>query len=285
MHRDPADPSPILSATRGAADVAASPVRPACAGPRVHLVGAGPGAADLLTVRAARLLAQADIVLHDALVPAEILALAGHARIVAVGKRSGRPSSAQSFINKQLIDAARRYAVVVRLKGGDPMLFGRAQEEIDALVREGIAVEIVPGISAAFGAAASVQQSLTQRGVARSVMLLTPAVGKGETGHDWATPAVAADTAVLYMAGRQAGAIAAGLMAAGVAGSRAAVIVENATLGARERILVTCVSQLEAQAARLGDGPALILLGDVFANLQQRADIAAHLGLATHRVA
>ena len=251
-------------------------------GPRVYLVGAGPGAADLLTVRAARLIAQADIVLHDALVPAEILALAERARVVPVGKRSGRPSSAQSFINKQLIDAARRHTVVVRLKGGDPMLFGRAQEEIDALVHAGIAVEIVPGISAAFGAAASVQQSLTQRGVSRSVMLLTPAVGKGETGHDWATPAVAADTAVLYMAGRQTGAIAAGLLVAGVPATRPAVIVENATLGTRERVFVTTVAQLEAEAARLGDGPALILLGDVFSSLQQRADIAEHLGLGSH---
>ena len=96
----------------------------------VYLVGAGPGAADLLTVRAGRLLAQADIVFHDALISDEVLSLAPGARKVAVGKRSGRFSTAQSFINKQLVDAARRYRTVVRLKGGDPMLFGRAHEEI-----------------------------------------------------------------------------------------------------------------------------------------------------------
>src|SRR5262245_19174424 len=99
----------------------------------VYLVGAGPGAADLLTMRAARLLERADIVFHDALVPADTLALARNAVLVAVGKRCGRLSTAQRFINKQLIDAAARYRTVVRLKGGDPMLFGRAQEEIDAL--------------------------------------------------------------------------------------------------------------------------------------------------------
>src|SRR5689334_7138822 len=96
----------------------------------VYLVGAGPGAADLLTLRAARLLADADIVFHDALVPAAILALAARAQKVAVGKRCGKHSTAQRFINKQLADAARKHRKVVRLKGGDPMLFGRAQEEI-----------------------------------------------------------------------------------------------------------------------------------------------------------
>src|SRR5213075_2225031 len=108
----------------------------------VHLVGAGPGAADLLTLRAARLLGEADIVFHDALVSKGILALASKARLVPVGKRSGRLSTAQHFINKQLLDAAKRYATVVRLKGGDPMLFGRAHEEIAFLKKNSINVEI-----------------------------------------------------------------------------------------------------------------------------------------------
>src|SRR6185503_16223644 len=108
-----------------------------------------PGAPDLLTVRAVRLLGEADIVFHDALVPQEILALAPQARKVAVGKRCGRHSTAQRFINKRLADAARQHKVVVRLKGGDPMLFGRAQEEIHYLASRGIRVEVVPGITAA----------------------------------------------------------------------------------------------------------------------------------------
>src|SRR4051812_10576839 len=115
----------------------------------VYLVGAGPGAADLLTVRAARLLGEADVVFYDALVPEEILALIKTGNKTAVGKRSGRLSTAQNFINKQLFDAAKRCQTVVRLKGGDPMLFGRAHEEISYLVRKGVQVKVVPGVTAA----------------------------------------------------------------------------------------------------------------------------------------
>src|SRR5512134_3395996 len=109
----------------------------------VYLVGAGPGAPDLLTLRAARVLAEADIVFYDALVHPDTLALAARAEKIAVGKRCGRHSTAQRFINKRLADAARRYRVVVRLKGGDPMLFGRAQEEINFLNESSIKVEVV----------------------------------------------------------------------------------------------------------------------------------------------
>ncbi|QWD64393.1 uroporphyrinogen-III C-methyltransferase [Polynucleobacter sp. MWH-UH2A] len=140
---------------------------------KVYLVGAGPGAADLITVRGAKLLAKADIVLHDALVEPETLNLCPQAEKVAVGKRCGKLSSAQAFINKRLIDAAQKYQVVVRLKGGDPMLFGRADEEIQALRDAGIEVEVVPGITAALAGAASLQQSLTLRGISRSVAFVT----------------------------------------------------------------------------------------------------------------
>src|SRR3954468_21559646 len=132
---------------------------------KVYLVGAGPGAADLITVRGAQLLARADIVFHDALVQAELLTLAKTAKLVAVGKRCSRISTDQRFINRNLIEAAAKYDVVVRLKGGDPMLFGRAQEEIEALESAGVAYEIVPGITAALGASAQLGVSLTQRGV------------------------------------------------------------------------------------------------------------------------
>src|SRR5437868_7638790 len=112
----------------------------------VYLVGAGPGAPDLLTLRAARLLERADIVFHDALVHADTVGLAQRAQKVAVGKRCGNHSTAQKFINKRLIDAAAKYATVVRLKGGDPLLFGRAQAEIAALQAAGVRYEVVPGI-------------------------------------------------------------------------------------------------------------------------------------------
>lgn len=229
----------------------------------VHLVGAGPGAPDLLTLRAARLLAEADIVFHDALVHPEVLALAARARKVAVGKRCGRLSTAQRFINRQLVEAASRHRTVVRLKGGDPMLFGRAQEEIDELEAAGVRVEVVPGVSAAFGAAADLSRSLTLRGASRSVAFVTPAVGPGEAAHDWARPAAAADTVALYMAGRRAAEIAEGLIAQGLPADRPAVLVENATLPER-RVRATRLSGLAQAAAGLGDGPALLLVGEVY---------------------
>jgi uroporphyrin-III C-methyltransferase len=123
---------------------------------KVYLIGAGPGAADLITVRGARLLATADVVLHDALVEPAMLDYAPQgAKFIAVGKRCGQRSTAQHFINKQLVDAAREHAVVVRLKGGDPMLFGRADEEMRALEAAGIEFEVVPGITAALASAAT----------------------------------------------------------------------------------------------------------------------------------
>jgi uroporphyrin-III C-methyltransferase len=240
----------------------------------VYLVGAGPGAADLLTLRAARLLARADIVLHDALVQPEVLAMAPQARLVPVGKRCGRLSTAQHFINKQLVDAAQHHACVVRLKGGDPMLFGRAQEEIGALVAAGVPVEIVPGVSAAFAASAALGQSLSLRGVSRSVVFLTPAVGQGETAHVWARAAAAADTVVLYMAGRQASDISVGLIAAGIPAARPVVLVESASLSS-QRIQPTTVGGLPQAATQIGDGPCLILVGDVYAGL---VELAADLG-------
>jgi len=231
---------------------------------RVWLVGAGPGAPDLLTLRAARVLAEADIVFFDALVHPDVVALATRAIKVPVGKRGGRLSTAQRFINKRLVDAARVHRRVVRLKGGDPMLFGRAQEELDALAAAGVAAEVVPGVSAAFAASADVGRSLTQRGTSRSVAFVTPSIGEGERQHDWARPAAAADTVALYMAGRRAGEIARGLIAAGVPADRPAVLVEAASLPG-ERVLPTRVRDLEAAARALGDGPAMLLVGDVYA--------------------
>ena len=241
---------------------------------KVWLIGAGAGAPDLLTLRAARLLAEADVVFHDALVHPHTLALAARAQHVPVGKRCDRPSTAQRFINERLVEAARRYPVVIRLKGGDPMLFGRAQEEIEALQAAGIEFEVVPGISAAFAASADLAQSLTVRGLSRSVVLLTPRVGEGQAGHDWARPAAAADTVVLYMAGRQAVSIAAGLIAAGLARSRPVVLVESASLASR-RIVAGRLGRLVQMTQQIGDGPLLMLIGEVYEDLAASADAAA----------
>lgn len=246
---------------------------------KVYLVGAGPGAADLLTLRAARLLAQADIVLHDALVHPETLALAGSAQKVAVGKRSGRPSSAQRFINKRLVDAARRHATVVRLKGGDPMLFGRAQEEIEALEAAGIEYEIVPGVTAALSAAADLRVSLTQRGVARSVTFVTPRIGEGETASGWAKAVAAADTAALYMGAGDAACVRDALIEAGVPRETPVALIENAS-SANSLALGGTLASLESLAARRGAGPVLIVLGQVVA----RSAVSVPLARAQIRV-
>jgi uroporphyrin-III C-methyltransferase len=229
----------------------------------VYLVGAGPGAPDLLTLRAARLLAAADIVFHDALVHPETIALAARAEKIAVGKRCGRHSTAQRFINKRLVDAARRHAVVVRLKGGDPMLFGRAQEEIAALEAAGIAFEVVPGITAALAAAAELKTSLTQRGIARSVTFATPRVGTTEAASDWAAGLAAADAGAIYMGVGEARAIAATLLAAGKPASLPVAVVENASLPSA-RIRYTTLAGLPRLADDAVAGPALILLGPQF---------------------
>ena len=175
---------------------------------KVYLVGAGPGAADLITVRGAKLLAKADIVFHDALVEPEMLDLCPQAIKVPVGKRCGKLSSAQHFINKRLVDAAKQYKTIVRLKGGDPMLFGRADEEIQALSKAGIEVEVVPGITAALAGAASIGQSLTLRGVSRSVAFITlaQATENGNKGQPISNPS--ADTLVYYMGRKDASKIA-----------------------------------------------------------------------------
>ncbi len=230
----------------------------------VYLVGAGPGAADLLTLRAARLLGQADLILHDALVTDEILALAPRARKLNVGKRAGRPSTDQAFISRLLVRAARRHKVVVRLKGGDPMLFGRAQEEIDALTAAGTPFEIVSGISAGFAAAADLAQSLTERHIARSVAFVTPAVARGDKADDaWAEAAAAADTACIYMGKGDAARIRDALIARGVAPGRPAVLVEGASRGGV--VAGGTLQDLPSLAAQSGDGPALLLIGEAFA--------------------
>jgi uroporphyrin-III C-methyltransferase len=230
----------------------------------VYLVGAGPGAPDLLTVRAVRLLGEADIVFHDALVSQEILRLAARAVKIAVGKRSGRRSTAQRFINKRLADAARSHRVVVRLKGGDPMLFGRAHEEIAYLSAEKIPVEVVPGVTAALAASAELRISLTQRGAARSVTFVTPRVGEGERPSGWVDAVLAADTAAIYMGAGEAQAISEALIAAGKPGTTPVAVVENASLpGSRTKF--GSLRNLPELAPATPAGPTLILLGEVYA--------------------
>jgi uroporphyrin-III C-methyltransferase len=231
---------------------------------KVYLVGAGPGAPDLITLRGAEILGHADIVFHDALVHPGVLALAARAEKFAVGKRCGKFATAQQFINKRLVDAARKHRVVVRLKGGDPMLFGRAQEEIAALEAAAVAYEVVPGVTSALAAAAEAGVSLTQRGVARTVVLATPRIGEGEAPSNWAGPAAAADTAVMYMGAGQASEVAAELIAAGAARDTPVLVAENATLPQARRIALT-LEELPMIAGYGITGPTLIMVGRAFA--------------------
>jgi uroporphyrin-III C-methyltransferase len=229
---------------------------------KVYLVGAGPGAADLLTVRAVRLLAQADIVFTDALVHADTLALAAKAKIVYVGKRARGYSTDQRFINRALVAAAERHAVVVRLKGGDPMLFARAQEEIEALSAAGIEYEVVPGVTAAFAAAASLGMSLTQRGISRSVTFATSRVGNEHDSDDsWRDALSRSGTTVLYMAAGQAPAILAALLERGFPAATPCAVVRNASLP-DEHTTLTTLAHLPTAVHDGLTGPALLIIGE-----------------------
>jgi uroporphyrin-III C-methyltransferase len=177
---------------------------------RVVIIGAGPGAADLITLRGARLLAQADVVLFDALTDPALREFAPHARWVNVGKRGFSDSTGQATINALLVKHAHDVKVVVRLKGGDPSVFGRLEEELEALADAGIECEVVPGVTAAIAAAAATKRPLTRRGAGRSVSLTTAMTREG-TLHAART----ADTEVFYMAGKQLGALARRLRQAG----------------------------------------------------------------------
>ena len=232
---------------------------------KVYLVGAGPGAQDLMTLRGARLLAQADVVLHDALVTEEMLELCPQAQKILVGKRCGQLSTAQAFINKQLVDHARKHAVVVRLKGGDPMLFGRADEELRALEEAGIAVEVVPGITTALAAAAT-QQPLTKRGVSRSVAFFTSSTVPGEPDQ---TRIPDCDTLVQYMGGREATVTAQRLLAQGRPADTPVVVIENCSRPDQRIVRLP----LGALAHGLGDahGPVLVMLGEAMATRAQQA--------------
>jgi uroporphyrin-III C-methyltransferase len=190
----------------------------------VYLVGSGPGPVDLLTLRAAKVIANADVIIHDALVSADVLALAEYAQLLSVGKRAGRISARQSHINTQLVECALRAQplgqTVVRLKGGDPLIFGRAEEEIAALSNAGIEFEVVSGLTAAQAAHASLRAPMTRRGQQRSFVLATPQVQQGDLiGTQWARPLVAAGCGAIYMAASASSRIKGCLLALGMAAS------------------------------------------------------------------
>ncbi len=267
-------------------NAAARLLAPTFAPGSVWLAGAGPGDPGLLTLHAAHALAVADVVLHDALVPAEILALAATPHLEPVGKRAGRPGrtgGSQLRINQRLITLARQGLRVLRLKGGDPLVFGRGSEEALALLAANIPFRIIPGVSAGSGGTAAAGIPLTHRGLARSVAFAT---GHDSTGDlpatlDLAALSRAAETLVFYMALRQAAPIAAGLLAAGRPPDEPAAFLADATTP-RQRITLATLATLGAVAATLRPtAPTLIVVGPVVAFHQLFAPLLIGAGVPT----
>jgi uroporphyrin-III C-methyltransferase len=247
------------------ASAAASLAAPAFAQGTVWLVGAGPGDPGLLTLHAVYALDTADVVLHDALIAPEILALARQARLEAVGKRAGAARTPQIRINERLIRLAREGHRVVRLKGGDPLVFGRGAEEALALAAAGIRFRIVPGISAGIGGSAYAGIPTTHRGIAHSVAFATghDAGGNLPEDLDWEALARGADVLILYMALRQIDRIAARLRAAGRGVEEPVALITDATTP-RQRVVVTTLARVKAVSATLPrDAPTLIVVGPV----------------------
>jgi uroporphyrin-III C-methyltransferase len=233
----------------------------------VWLVGAGPGDPGLLTLHAAHALAEADVVLHDALVSPDILGMAVRARLEPVGKRAGGQRTLQLRINERLIRLAREGRRVVRLKGGDPLVFGRGGEEALALAAAGVRFRIVPGVSAGVGGTAAAGIPVTHRGLARSVAFVTghDAGGGFPADLDWQALAQGADVLVLYMGLRTIGAIAARLLAAGRPATEPVAFVTNATTP-RQRVAVTTLADAETTAATIAPhAPTVIMVGPVVA--------------------
>jgi uroporphyrin-III C-methyltransferase/precorrin-2 dehydrogenase/sirohydrochlorin ferrochelatase len=241
---------------------------------RVTLVGAGPGDAELLTLKAVRALQAADVILFDDLVSAEVLELARReAKRMLVGKRGGRESCKQEDINEMMVRFAKAGKRVVRLKSGDPMIFGRAGEEIAFLEQQGIAVDVVPGITSASAMAARLGVSLTHRDHAQSVRFVT---GHSRQGHlpegmDWQSLADTRTTTIYYMAGRTAGEISANLIRAG-ASQQTPVVVVSAIARSNERRWCGALDSLQDALDDIGvEEPVLIGIGAVFGELQRKA--------------
>jgi uroporphyrin-III C-methyltransferase / precorrin-2 dehydrogenase / sirohydrochlorin ferrochelatase len=250
------DRDALLAETRAAGDLAARG--------RVTLVGAGPGDPELMTLKGLRVLAGADVVLFDDLVPASILDLARReAQRINVGKRGYAPSVKQEEITALLVALAREGKNVVRLKGGDPMIFGRANEEISAMRAAGLDVEVVPGVTAACAAAAALQASLTNRETARRVQFITAHTKDGEfpEDFDWGALADRRATTAVYMGNRTLPALVARLLAEGAEPDTPAFLIERASTPTQRIIEGTIATLREKTEGAEIEGPALVLIG------------------------
>jgi uroporphyrin-III C-methyltransferase len=244
---------------------------------RVRLVGAGPGAADLLTLRAARAIGSAQALLYDALICEEVLDLApANCFRIQTGKRAGRTSMDQGVINRLMLRLAKRGLEVVRLKGGDPSVFGRVGEEQLFLKIHGVPVETIPGVTAVAAAAAEFDFPLTHRGMARRLVMLTARVGDGGIASDWAAAADPQATLAIYMGAGEAAKIRDCLIAAGRSPFTPALAVESAGRATSQLFSGTLATLDQMVAGRL-DGPVLIVVGAVAAMASDaRALLAEH---------
>ena len=239
---------------------------------KVWLVGTGPGDPDLLTLKAVRALGEADVVITDHLVNPAILAHAPGARVVRAGKRGGCKSTPQAFIEKLMIRCAKRGLTVVRLKGGDPFVFGRGGEEMLSLTAAGIGVEVVSGITAGIGATAALGIPVTHRDIARGVTFVTGHTRDGAE-PDWAALVRSKTTLVVYMGVANLPRIATALLEAGMPASMPAAAIQDGTTSRQKKVLST-LAQIQQDVVREGvASPALLVFGEVV-TLAQRQDVS-----------
>ncbi len=248
---------------------------------KVFLVGAGPGDPELLTLKAVRVMGTADIVLVDDLVHRGALAhVRTGARVIEVGKRGGCRSTPQAFITRLMVRYARQGKTVVRLKGGDPFVFGRGGEEFLAVVRSGVNCEVVNGISAGIAAPAAVGIPVTHRGLAKGVTFVTGHAANGSSAPDWRALAASGTTLVVFMGLRNTREIARGLMMGGLAPSLPAACVCDGTLASQRAVFTTLECLADAVEGAKLQSPAVLVIGEVAA-LAAAARIAAGFTAAT----
>jgi uroporphyrin-III C-methyltransferase len=229
---------------------------------KVYLVGAGPGDPELLTLKAVKALARADVVMLDDLVDRRVLDYAPGARVIEVGKRGGCKSTPQAFIERLMVRLASHGNVIARIKGGDPFVFGRGGEEALTLARAGIECEVIPGITAGIGVPAALGIPVTHRGLARGVTFVTGHTRDG-SGPDWAALARTDTTLVIYMGMQRVVEITAALQAAGMPATTPAAAIQNGTTQFQRHVIATLATLADAARAALLGSPSLIVIGEV----------------------
>jgi uroporphyrin-III C-methyltransferase len=239
---------------------------------KVYLVGAGPGDPELLTLKAVRALARADVVMIDDLVDRRVLEFAPTARVINVGKRGGCKSTPQEFIERLMVRLASSGSIVARVKGGDPFMFGRGGEEALVLAQAGIECEVISGITSGIGVPAALGIPVTHRGLAAGVTFVTGHTRDG-SGPDWAALARTKTTLVIYMGMQRIASITEALRTAGMPASMPAAAIQNGTTPLQRHVIATLATLAEAASgAKLGS-PALIVIGEVV-GLARAADVA-----------